>query len=231
MISEAVYFRATAAAQSLMANEFEIVADGKWGRFTQSTYEKISPALRQRVDAAIATVTNGQATARDLRAFRDVSRRVMSSDTIVRSNVRQLVAAIAREEGVPTNTALKIAWLESRFEPLAVSPTGAKGVFQLTTIAINDVWQRAQYKVKDPFNAEDNIRGGVKYIKLAARDIGARLDEVGKVYMAFNIGPTGAKHVLTGRPEKAAKQIKAQAYGTPDQYAANLYAAVNSAPA
>jgi soluble lytic murein transglycosylase-like protein len=231
MISEAVYFRATAAAQSLMALETEINADGKWGRFTQAAYERLSPELRARVDDAIASLTNGQATATDLKAFRDVSRKKYSSDTIVRGNVRQLIAAIAREEGVPVSTATKIAWLESRFEPLAVSPTGARGVFQLTTIAINDIYQRGGYRVRDPFNAEDNIRGGIKYIKIAARDVGARLDETGKVYMAFNIGPTGAKHVLTGRPEKAAKQIKAQAYGTPEVYAANLFAAVESAPA
>jgi soluble lytic murein transglycosylase-like protein len=231
MISESAYYTATAAAQVLMNQELSIDADGKWGRFTQSTYERISPELRQRVDTAIARLTSGKG-AQDLRAFRDQSRNVIPASVVGRDNVRQLVAAIAMELGVPTETALKIAYLESRFDPKAVSPTGAKGVFQLTSIAIKDIATRGGYVVRDPFDPDQNIRGGVTYIKLAARDVGARLDETAKVYMAFNIGPTGAKFVLSGQPEKAAKQIKAQAYGKqgPANYAVNLIAAVQSAP-
>lgn len=230
MISEDLYYRTIAAAQIVMNEEVpDIKPDGKWGSFTQATYEKISRGLRGKVDMVISAVSSGQVNASGLRASRNAARNVVPVSAVGNGDIRQLIAAIALKEGVPPVTALKIAYLESRFNPKAVSPTGAKGVFQLTSIAIKDIAQRGGFVVTDPFDPVQNITGGIKYIKIAARDIGARLDETAKVYMAFNIGPTGARHVLNGQPEKAAKQIRQQAYGPVNQYASNLTRKVEQA--
>jgi len=230
LIREGTYYRAVAAAQIALAAETpDLKPDGKWGSFTESAYQKASPSLRQKVDSIIRVLTEG-GTPEDLRAYR----RAQKTSALIasgNSDVKSVIIAIANQEGVPAATALKIAKLESNFNPSAVSPTGAKGLFQMTSIATRDVQQRAGYSLKDPFDVKDNATAGIKYIKLVARDMGARLDETAKIYMGFNIGPAGAKAVLSGQPEKVAKLIKLQAYGKqgPDRYAANLQHAVENA--
>lgn len=229
MKAEEARYVATAAAQLLMSKEVPISADGKWGNFTQGVYLKVSPGLRSLVDETVKRVAG--VTPADLAIARQTQKETAKTMQIDRSDIKALIARVAREEGVPEGAALKIANLESRFNPDAVSPTGAKGLFQLTSIAVKDVAQRAGYQLakSDIFDPEKNARTGIKYMKLAARDVGARLDETAKIYMAFNIGPSGAKHVLAGRPELAEQQIRLQAYGPPMQYAARLTAAVQSA--
>lgn len=230
MITEGIYYRAVSAAQIALAAEIpDLRPDGKWGNFTESAYQKASPSLRKKVDSIIRVLTDG-GTPEDLRAYR---RKQKTTALIASGNsdIKSIIIAAANEEGVPVTTALKIAKLESNFNPRAVSPTGAKGLFQMTSIATKDVQQRMGYSLKDPFDPRDNARAGMKYIKLVARDLGARLDETAKIYMGFNIGPAGAKAVMTGQPEKVAKLIKLQAYGKqgPERYAANLQHAVENA--
>lgn len=220
---------ATAAAQLLMARERPIVADGKWGRFTQGVYDQVSPSLRTQVDTVVKQLAG--VTPADLALERQTEKALARATPVDRADIKALISRVAREEGVPEAAALKIANLESRFNPNAVSPTGAKGLFQLTSIAIRDLAERAGFVLarEDVFDPEKNARAGIKYMKLAARDVGARLDETAKIYMAFNIGPSGAKNVLKGKPELAEQQIRLQAYGPPAVYAARLTAAVQSA--
>jgi len=48
---------------------------------------------------------------------------------------------------------------ESRFDPRAISPAGARGICQLMPGTARDLG------VPDPFNASDNIRGGAQYMR------------------------------------------------------------------
>lgn len=229
MKQEDAAYVATATAQLLMSRERPISADGKWGNFTQGVYAQISPGLRTLVDETVKRVAG--VTPADLAVQRQTQKKEATLTKVDRSDMKALISRVAAEEGVPVEAALKIANLESRFNPDAVSPTGAKGLFQLTSIAVKDLAQRGGFVIaaSDILDPEKNARAGIKYMKLAARDVGARLDETAKIYMAFNIGPTGAKHVLAGRPQLAEKQIRLQAYGSPEQYASRLTSAVQSA--
>lgn len=234
MLNEANYYLATAAAQGILSRAVKIDVDGKWGSFTQSAYDQAPADLKKAVDVTVRTLAGSSVS--DLRDYREAQRRLGNSriKTLGKlsssaEDVRRAITAYAEREGVPAQTALKIAWLESRFNPKATSPTGAKGVFQLTSIAIKDVAQRGGYQVRDPYDMIDNIVGGLKYLKIVSRDLGVSLSDAPKLYMGFNIGPTGAKYVLSGKPELAAKQIGQQAYGKPAVYAENLTKAVNSA--
>lgn len=48
---------------------------------------------------------------------------------------------------------------ESRFDPLAVSPKGAKGLMQIDPLTV------VELGITDPFNPKFNIYGGVRYLR------------------------------------------------------------------
>lgn len=215
---------AVGAAQLLMGKYASISADGKWGTFTQSVFDKMTPEVRASVTTLLKTV--GNTSPAELYSARALVKAKAQVQQVDRSDITGLIKKIAAEQGVPADTALRIAFLESRFDPRALSPTGAKGVMQLTSIAIKDLKQRGGFEVTDPYDPVQNITGGIIYMKIVARDVGARLDEPAKIYMAFNIGPTGARAVVNGRAHSVAKLINQQAYGGPEVYASNLERAV-----
>ena len=67
--------------------------------------------------------------------------------------VEGLIKEMAPKYGVNTDTALRIAFCESRFDPLAKNKNStASGVYQF----LNGTWERNCEG--DVFNAEDNIR-------------------------------------------------------------------------
>lgn len=215
---------AVGAAQLLMGKTASIEPDGKWGTYTQSVYDKSTPEVKASVVGLLKSI--GNTSPAELYSNRILTKAKAQVQQVDRSDITGLIRKIAAEQGVPADTALRIAFLESRFDPRALSPTGAKGVMQLTSIAIKDIKQRGGFEVTDPYDPVQNITGGIIYMKLVARDVKARLDEPSKIYMGFNIGPTGARAVVNGKAHSVAKLINQQAYGGPDVYAENLDKAV-----
>lgn len=72
-----------------------------------------------------------------------------------------LIMKAAKETGVEWFVLKGMIWQESRFNPKAESPAGAKGLTQLMPGTALDLG------VKDPFDPEESIMGGATY--LAAR--------------------------------------------------------------
>lgn len=70
-----------------------------------------------------------------------------------------MINRVAPEYGIEPRLALAIATLESNLNPYAVSPKKAQGLMQL----IPDT--SARFKVKRPFDAEQNLRGGLAYLR------------------------------------------------------------------
>lgn len=232
---------AVKAAQMVMGlgSSQAIVADGWWGSYTQSVYNKLNPVHKQAVDTVLTTLGfNAQRLKTAFDAEKLTSPRSKASFLVDRvsrtssqSEMAQLVKRVALREGVPPETALRIAYLESKFDAKAVSPTGAKGLFQFTSIAVRDVAQRANYQLTNPFDGESNATAGMKYIKLVARDLGIGLGDVVKLYMGFNIGPTAARKYLSGRiDDSVRKAISLQAYGGVEVYGDRLSAKILGAP-
>jgi hypothetical protein len=92
------------------------------------------------------------------------------------------VTQAAREEGVPVSFALAIAKAESGFRSHSISSTGAMGVMQLMPRTARN------YGVFDPFDPEDNARGGARYLsELWKTYHGDRL----RVASAYNAGSGG----------------------------------------
>jgi TPR repeat protein len=77
----------------------------------------------------------------------------------LKRSVARLIEKLAPRYAVDVKLALAIASVESNFEILARSPRNAQGVMQLIPETA------LRFKVKNPFNAEQNIRGGLAYLR------------------------------------------------------------------
>lgn len=113
---------------------------------------------------------------------------------VARESTSRIVRLIAKEEGFDEDLAEAVAWAESDLgQNQGPSSAGALGIMQLMEGTASDLG------IKDRCNAEENIRGGIRYLKqlqgkfadpllmLAAYNAGA-----GNVYKANGI-PTNAE--------------------------------------
>ena len=75
------------------------------------------------------------------------------------AQIEKMVRGMAPEFGLDPNFVLAIMQIESGYRTDAVSPRNAQGLMQL----IPDTAER--FGVKDPFDAKDNMRGGMRYLR------------------------------------------------------------------
>jgi hypothetical protein len=100
---------------------------------------------------------------------------------------------------------------ESAFNCNAVSPKGAQGLMQLMPATAKDL------EVKDPFNPQENIYGGTKYIKWLLKRFNGDLR---LSLAAYNAGPARVKKKIPRIPEtiayvgKVLRQYKAYKKGS-----------------
>ncbi|WP_265941667.1 transglycosylase SLT domain-containing protein [Dechloromonas sp. A34] len=73
--------------------------------------------------------------------------------------VMDLVLKLAPEYGIYPRLAMAIIRAESNFNPAAVSPKNAQGLMQLIPETAD------RFNVKKPFDPEQNIRGGLAYLR------------------------------------------------------------------
>ncbi len=71
----------------------------------------------------------------------------------------QLVRRLAPEYGIHSRLALAVALTESNLNPLAVSPKNAQGLMQLIPET------SVRFNVRKPFDPEQNVRGGLAYLR------------------------------------------------------------------
>jgi soluble lytic murein transglycosylase-like protein len=70
-----------------------------------------------------------------------------------------LIRAASRKYCLDPALVKAVIHAESRFDPQAVSPKGAKGLMQLCPLTIKEL------NISDPFNPKYNIYGGVRYLR------------------------------------------------------------------
>jgi len=89
------------------------------------------------------------------------------------------IEKIAKQHGVPPELAVAVAKTESAYDPLAKSNKGAQGIMQL----MPDTAKR--YGVKDSYDPQQNIEGGVKYLADLLKQFNGDQD---KALAAYNWG-------------------------------------------
>jgi len=92
----------------------------------------------------------------------------------------ELIAEHARLNGVRRDLVRAVVHVESGFNPVARSPKGALGLMQLMPATMR------QFGVTNPFNAAENIRAGVSYLRLLLDRYG---DNEELALAAYNAGP------------------------------------------
>ncbi|HLZ84244.1 MAG TPA: lytic transglycosylase domain-containing protein [Caulobacteraceae bacterium] len=106
--------------------------------------------------------------------------------------IAQAIDAASARHQVDPRLAEAVAWRESRFDPSALSPKGARGVMQLMPAT-------AQALGVDAADPAGNIEGGVGYLSQMIRRFGGDLT---KALAAYNAGP-GAVERYGGVPPYA----------------------------
>ena len=95
------------------------------------------------------------------------------------SEFDDIIALQAGAQGVSPELVRAVIQVESAFNPRAVSPKGAMGLMQLMPATARDLG------VVNPFHPEENIRGGVAYL----RQLLNRYGQVELALAAYNAGP------------------------------------------
>lgn len=115
---------------------------------------------------------------------------IIANASVEARKVYELVARLAPQYGVYPRLALAVIRVESNFNSAAVSPKNAQGLMQLIPET------SARFNVKKPFDPEDNVRGGLAYLRwLLAYFRG----DVALVAAAYNAGE-GAVNRYRGVP-------------------------------
>ncbi len=97
---------------------------------------------------------------------------------------REAVTKASTTFGLPSELIQSVIERESNNDPKAISPKGAMGLMQLMPDTATEM------DVKDPFNAEENIMGGTKYLSGMLSKFDGNL---AKALAAYNAGPQALK--------------------------------------
>jgi soluble lytic murein transglycosylase-like protein len=106
--------------------------------------------------------------------------------------INAFIQTAATEHGVDPFLIKAIIKAESNFDPTAVSPKGAQGLMQLMPATARDL------QVADPFNPQDNITGGTKYLRSLLDSYGWNLE---LSIAAYNAGPGKVRDAIPHIPE------------------------------
>jgi soluble lytic murein transglycosylase-like protein len=119
------------------------------------------PACVAEIEASLAAEQRARAQLAAEAADREAleSRYKALIDNAQRRQIYAIVQRLAPEYGIHPALAVALIRAESNFDPLAVSEKNAQGLMQLIPETA------ARFRVKKPFDPEQNIRGGMAYLR------------------------------------------------------------------
>ena len=128
----------------------------------------------------------------------DVSKKpVKTPAELSLDGLRRLAGRYAEEYNIDEELIRAVIQVESGWNPKSVSSKGARGLMQLMPGTAN------MLGVEDPFDPEQNIGGGVKYLS----DLTDKYNgDIEKALAAYNAGPT---RIDSGRiPEASSRYVR-----------------------
>ncbi len=128
------------------------------------------------------------------------------SDPKFKDHLNLLIKKLAKRHGVDEKLIRAVLAKESGGNPLAVSPKGAMGLMQLmpeTAMSLG---------VEDPFNPEENLAGGVKYLKYCLNRFS---QDITLALAAYNAGPGAVQKCGGVPPYPETQQYVASILGCP----------------
>ena len=121
----------------------------------------------------------------------------------------QLIREAAVAAGIDPNLIHAIVLAESNYDPYALSPKGAIGLMQLMPQTAS------RFEVRDPFDPEQNIRGGCDYIGWLMRRFDQDLELVLAAYNAgeMNVVRSGRRVPQFDETQRYVRRVKSLYYG------------------
>lgn len=120
----------------------------------------------------------------NINKYQGITNNIRSNNITSKTQINELIEEYSQKYGLDSDFVKAVIKQESGFNEKATSKCGAMGLMQLmpgTAKALN---------VNDPYNARDNIEGGVKYLK----GLMDRFDGDMKLALAaYNAGPNAVK--------------------------------------
>lgn len=108
------------------------------------------------------------------------------------------LAESATKHGIDARLLWVIAWLETRFNPAAVSRKGARGLMQMMPATAR------RFDLKNPHEPAAAIDAAARYVRLLVARYGGRAD---LVLAAYNAGEAAVDAYLTGRAIQAGNKV------------------------
>lgn len=112
------------------------------------------------------------------------------------NEIQQIIETTARKYGVDENFVKAVAKTESNFNPNATSNAGAMGIMQLMPSTAQELG------VRNPYNPQENIDGGVRYLKKMLDNFGGNTN---LALVAYNAGMATANNYGTNPPQQETK--------------------------
>lgn len=194
------YRAASLVAQAVMSGFVpSLVVDGKWGSFSQATYDGLRPSQRDIVDGALRGAGLPSAS-----ALAEHRRKVKAAGKASRDpGIVNIVLAAADEFGIPRELMLATVETESAFNPNATNGS-SRGLGQMQPAAWEDALKLAPdigayANWSDP---RSNARATAAYLKLKTLELGRRLGkknirvEPWMIYLAHQQGTAGFAQLM-----------------------------------
>lgn len=116
--------------------------------------------------------------------------------------VKSVIIARAKAHGLDPEDMLKVASMESGGDPNAVSSTGAIGIFQFTAATAR------AFGLNNRFDLDANVEAGMLLTKANLKSLPDSASGPLAVYIAHQIGISGAKEVLSAPRSKPIAKLK-----------------------
>ncbi len=111
--------------------------------------------------------------------------------------IEKSISQAAEDHGLDPALLKAVIHVESRFNPRAVGPRGAKGLMQLMPVALK------HFGVTDPFDPGQNVDGGAQFLKILLASFS---NDMRAALAAYNAGPTAVRR-HNGQPPSRSTRL------------------------